>query len=263
MKKSVILLLGMILVISACEQKIIIDDTKAAEPVYEDITNDPLMSSDYTSLVQNIDALLNRGDLIGPRHYDDLKSSVNKLENGGVDVSELRKKLAKLSVASRQGEEEPKEEFIPEAHEEDFKPEESPEPEQKTKIRRRNSEIPTEEERQQLPDCENVFFSTPPVDLSEVTEITPLGNLGPPGHTVPTDHTYIGVGERGSGKVFELFAPADVYITSVSWSKGITQDPIDYTIYFALCKDVIGYYNHVKSTSIELNKLTDKVECED
>jgi len=99
--------------------------------------------------------------------------------------------------------------------------------------------------------------------MSNIVEITPLGNLGPPGHTFPTDHTYLGVGERGSGKAFDLFAPADVYITSVSWTKGITQDPIDYTIFFALCKDVIGYFNHVKTISGLLDKITEKKECED
>ena len=139
------------------------------------------------------------------------------------------------------------------------------EPKQNTlvKIRRKNPEIPTEQERETLPDCENKFFTTAPVDLSDVEEITPLGNIGPPAHTFPTDHTYIHLGEYETNYAYSLFAPADVYITQVSWSKRATQDPIDYTIYFALCKDVIGYYNHVKITSEELNKITDKVECED
>jgi hypothetical protein len=128
---------------------------------------------------------------------------------------------------------------------------------------RQNPEIPMEQERETLPDCENRFFTTAPVDMSSVSGITPLGNIGPPGHTFPTDHTYLHVGEWGSAQAFELFAPADVYITMISWGKGMTQDPIDYTIYFALCKDVVGYYNHVKALSDEINKLTDKVECED
>jgi hypothetical protein len=128
---------------------------------------------------------------------------------------------------------------------------------------RRNAEIPTENEREKLPDCENRFFTTTPVDLSDVNEITPLGNIGPPGHTFPTDHTYLHLGEYETNYAYPLYAPADVHITSVQWGKGMTQDPIDYTIYFALCRDVIGYYNHVKSISSEIKKITDKVECED
>jgi len=59
-----------------------------------------------------------------------------------------------------------------------------------------------------------------------------------------------------------IFSPADVYLTSISWSKN-TQDPRDYTFYFALCKDVIGYYNHVKTVSPKMQALIDKYDCED
>ncbi|MAE42571.1 hypothetical protein CMO93_02265 [Candidatus Woesearchaeota archaeon] len=157
------------------------------------------------------------------------------------------------------------EEFVPEIHgeEQQYQESETPKGLRAEIVRRTNSEIPTEQERETLPDCENKFFTTTPVDLSDVKEITPLGNIGPPGHTFPTDHTYLHLGEYETNYAYSLFAPADVYITQVSWGKGDTQDPIDYTIYFALCKDVIGYYNHVKATSEELNKITDKVECED
>jgi hypothetical protein len=123
-------------------------------------------------------------------------------------------------------------------------------------------EIPTEKERLQLPECENKFFTTFPVDMNEVESITPLGNLGPPGHTFPTQHPHIHVGEHGISNSYPLYTPADVFITSVSWQENNTQDPIDYVVYFALCKDVIGYYNHVKELSDELNQIIEKVECE-
>jgi len=260
---STILMLAM-LFISACEQVEIEDKTaeeRLAEGNYYDAETDYRVSNNYNSLEQNIDILLEMGNMIGARHYDELEASVNNLETQGVDVSELREKLVKLNVEPIRGEE-TYEVFDPEEQKKEFESEEISEPKQKIKFRRKNSELPTEQEKEQLPDCENKFFSTYPVDMSQVQGITPLGNLGPPGHTFPTDHTYLGVGEYGSGKAFDLFAPADVYITSVSWVKGITDDPIDYTIYFALCKDIIGYYNHVKTTSAELNKLTDEVECE-
>ncbi|MBL8980860.1 MAG: hypothetical protein JNL26_01675 [Gemmatimonadetes bacterium] len=34
-------------------------------------------------------------------------------------------------------------------------------------------------------------FTVPPVDLSRIAIITPLGSLNPPGHTLPTDHVYL------------------------------------------------------------------------
>ncbi len=128
-------------------------------------------------------------------------------------------------------------------------------------------EIPTDAERETLPSCEGIQFSTFPVDMNKVPDIAPLGNLGPPGHTFPTDHSYISVGEDvggayGSGKAYDIFSPADVYLTSISWSKN-TQDSRDYTFYFALCKDVIGYYNHVKTVSPKMQALIDKYDCED
>ncbi len=59
-----------------------------------------------------------------------------------------------------------------------------------------------------------------------------------------------------------MYAPADIHITGVWWTEGMTQDPIDYSIFFALCKDIIGYYNHIKTISDEVKEIADKVECE-
>ncbi len=128
---------------------------------------------------------------------------------------------------------------------------------------RKSPEIPTLAERQTLPDCEGVIFSVLPVDLKEVDSITPLGNLGPPGHTFPTEHVFFHFNSGdASTELFSLHAPADVYITSISGGSGLTQDPFDYTIYFALCKDVIGYYNHVKELSPALEKVKSSGTCQ-
>ncbi|MBN4049020.1 hypothetical protein JYT91_00215 [archaeon AH-315-M20] len=268
-KRYLIFSVILIIFIYGCAQTTIDEgktvDERLKEGGYEDTTTDHLVPNDYKYLEENLDVLLDAGNIIGARHYDELDAAARFLELQGVDISKLKIKLAKLNVATRQGEEETQEEFVTEEPQEDFGHIEAKttETEQtEVKIRRKNSEIPTDEERDTLPDCENKFFTTTPVDLSDVGEITPIGNLGPPGHTFPTDHSYLHLGKYGENKAYPLFAPADVHITSVSWNKGSTQDPIDYTIYFALCKDVIGYYNHVKATSSELNKLTDKVKCE-
>ncbi len=129
---------------------------------------------------------------------------------------------------------------------------------------RDSPEIPSEAEMQELPDCEGLVFTQYPVDMNEIYEITPIGNLAPPGHTFPTDHSYLHINAGGeSTETIPLYAPADVYIVSVYSVEGATNDPIDYTIYFSLCKDIIGYYNHVKELSTELEKLVKNVECED
>jgi hypothetical protein len=285
MEKSVMLVFAIALSISGC----IVSETndggktaaeRLAEGNYDDTVSDHMVPSDYNNLVRNIDALIGSGNMVGARHYDELEASVDTLEGTGADVSMLREKLAKLSVAPRQGEGADYKDFVSETEgfhiqqKEDFEHEDTGTSEiehaktdediqEPDKDFRKNSEIPADGERGTLPDCDNKFFTTAPVDLSDVEEITPLGNLGPPGHTFPTDHTFLHIGKYEDNKAFPLFAPADVHITMVSWGKGFTQDPIDYTIYFALCKDIIGYYNHVKSTSQELKRLTDEVECED
>lgn len=127
---------------------------------------------------------------------------------------------------------------------------------------RNSPEIPSEAELATLPDCQGKQFTEFPVDLSKVYEIVPLGNLAPPGHTLPTEHSYSHFNAGGSSnELFSLYAPGEVYITSISKGTGFTQDPYDYTIYFALCKDIISYYNHVKSISPELEAIKSKSSC--
>jgi hypothetical protein len=47
-------------------------------------------------------------------------------------------------------------------------------------------------------------FTQSPIDPSNIGSITPLGNLNPPGHTIPTDHTYF----YHPTQVVPVFAPA-------------------------------------------------------
>ncbi len=127
---------------------------------------------------------------------------------------------------------------------------------------RNSPEIPSEAERAALRECSGKQFTTLPVDLTNVYEIVPLGNLAPPGHTLPTEHTYMHFNAGGSStELFTLYAPAEVYITSITRGTGFTQDPVDYTIYFALCKDVVGYYNHVKELSPQLAAIETSGNC--
>ncbi|MAG60527.1 hypothetical protein CL619_01950 [archaeon] len=128
--------------------------------------------------------------------------------------------------------------------------------------RNRDPSLPSEAEQAELLECEGLEFNNYPVDMSEVYEISPIGNLGPPGHTFPTEHSFIHIGSYETNYNYDLFAPADVVITHVSKYPG-SIDPWEHTIYFALCKDVIGYYNHVKELSSEFEAILDEYECED
>jgi len=310
---------------------------RLAEGNYEDTETDHQVPNDFNSLEQNIDVLLERGNMIGARHYDELEAAVDILEKNGEDVSVLREKLARLDVASRLGEgpneeisevedlQEPVEieQEIDSAQESEldneiYKLEENlnilikdgnrmgpshfdelsdrirdlenkgvstedivrlsdklsslliPDTQTETSNQEENGpnrgdpEIPNQEEMQQLPECNNIFFSEPFVDLSKVNEISPLGNIGPPGHTFPTEHTYLHLSTGGlNTKTIPLYAPADVYITHVSSRYELPEDdPEDHVIWFALCKDIIGYFNHVKSLSDEMNSILKDIECE-
>ncbi len=50
------------------------------------------------------------------------------------------------------------------------------------------------------------IFTQAPIDLDEVREIVPLGNLNPPGHTFPTDHAYLYKADPARASV--VYAPA-------------------------------------------------------
>lgn len=106
--------------------------------------------------------------------------------------------------------------------------------------------------------CEGKQFTVPMVDLDEIREITPLGNLNPPEHTLPTEHTYVHLKSTG----VELRAPADIRITSISYT-GYTQierGDRDYSIYYELCDDIEGYFLHIKTIDPELEALLE--DCE-
>ena len=119
-----------------------------------------------------------------------------------------------------------------------------------------NSDIPSCGDRKD-------FFTVSPVELDEIDDITPLGNLHPPSHTLPTEHIYIAVSEQGvTTEIVPLRAPGDIVITSVtSGSDFMAPEREEYSIRFSLCEDVHGYYNHVKEISDNLKEEISKVKC--
>ena len=112
-----------------------------------------------------------------------------------------------------------------------------------------------------LPNCNDIFYTTPFVEIEKINEITPLGNTEPPSHTIPTNHVYVHLFNQGEQtETLPLIAPADIWITEILSSQGYL-DPEDYSIRFALCKDVFGYFNHVKFLSTELQEILKKEGC--
>jgi hypothetical protein len=65
-----------------------------------------------------------------------------------------------------------------------------------------------------------LVFRVSPIDQSQIRWITPLGNLNPPDHTLPTDHIYFyfaapNLGEQPLARRTAFFAPADGVVTTV------------------------------------------------
>ncbi|MEK7481032.1 MAG: hypothetical protein AAB604_02945 [Patescibacteria group bacterium] len=123
-------------------------------------------------------------------------------------------------------------------------------------------ELPSAAERNTLSDCASTVFSFAPVELNRLMNISPLGNLGPPGHTFPTEHMFFHITAGGvTTDTIPLYAPGDIHLTLIYFGRGFTQDTIDYTIWFAPCKDIVAYYNHVKELSPELEKIVAESPC--
>lgn len=90
-----------------------------------------------------------------------------------------------------------------------------------------------------------VLFSYSPIATNELTRIVPLGNLNPPGHTLPTDHMYFykhyhdDLPHPDPNDKFTVYAPASGYIQSIIQPEG------DYKV-FIKCTNTFYYYlNHI------------------
>ena len=112
------------------------------------------------------------------------------------------------------------------------------------------------------PSCgtSTALLSVPPIPLSVIKGWVPLGQMSPSGHTFPVDHQYlyinVNTGVNGPATPVylqpTLVAPADMYITYIH--AGTTTPPglADYTIEFAVCKEVYGQFGHVASIAPSL-----------
>jgi hypothetical protein len=106
-------------------------------------------------------------------------------------------------------------------------------------------------------DCTNQLLTVSPLDLEKVVGITPLGNLNPPEHTLPTMHTYWETNEKG----LDVVAPGNITITRMMTTKYLADGSEDYGITFKLCQERYGYFLHVKEIIEELEQSTTNPYC--
>lgn len=129
---------------------------------------------------------------------------------------------------------------------------------------RQTFELVSEVERAQLPDCDETFFSYAPSPVEDIMAIEPIGSVTPPEHALASSSTdtYVAVAmQNASEELFDLVAPADIWITFIQPRFGVTQDPQDHVIHFALCKEVFGIFDHVKQFSPKMLEIIEKTNC--
>jgi len=106
-----------------------------------------------------------------------------------------------------------------------------------------------------LSECNGTpIFNTLPVELSSLDFIMPLGNIGVPDHTIPTDHVYFilkRTSEGFEGKTIptNIKSPGALVVTSIvhtSESKNGQVITDDYGLEFAGCKGVFYYFGHIQ-----------------
>lgn len=100
---------------------------------------------------------------------------------------------------------------------------------------------------------EGNLFSRAPIELSDVTSVSPLGSLIPPGHTFPTAHLYIYVmdPEDAEDVIATLYSPGDMHLTQVVYNynepSGDRGEVVNYHMHFNVCDDVKLYFINVRS----------------
>jgi hypothetical protein len=96
------------------------------------------------------------------------------------------------------------------------------------------------------------LFTNPLVPLTDVQVIQPLGDMSPPGHTLPTHHTYWdnGTERDGAGRplltgTLPVFAPGNLRVVGLQYAA----EPDDFKVILRPCLDVQLYVDHVTRLS--------------
>lgn len=117
-------------------------------------------------------------------------------------------------------------------------------------------------------------FNVVPIADKDLANITPLGHLQPPDHTIPTDHIYFvlkGGFDAKSGRSqtqpTTVYAPGDIEVNEIDAAQYFDGDGnltnSDYSLYFSPCKNLDGYFHHMSSLSEDLQKKVDEAKGKD
>ncbi|MFA5871039.1 MAG: hypothetical protein WC842_04120 [Candidatus Paceibacterota bacterium] len=118
-----------------------------------------------------------------------------------------------------------------------------------------------------IPICpENLsgILTSPLIEPEYISSITPLGNLSPPGHTSPVDHSYFSTYYK---EKIPLYAPADSWITQITEIslKNSSGDyiPKGYVVQYTVCKGLVLDFANYTELSESLTKELKETESND
>jgi len=96
-------------------------------------------------------------------------------------------------------------------------------------------------------------FSKLTVELGDIVDLAPLGQMTPPDHVLPAPHSYIYVIDykNPTDKEAMVYAPGDFVLKQIGLRhyNVLSQyiDYTDYTLVFSVCSEIDLYYHHVRS----------------
>ena len=108
-------------------------------------------------------------------------------------------------------------------------------------------------------------LDTVPVDLSQIDQLVPLGQVGVPDHTLPTDHMYFSLNHVTNSDTVTptIVSPGKIVIIQIlnsGESKNGVQTTNDYAIDFAACQGAHFRFGHIEKLT---GKLADAVKNKD
>lgn len=112
---------------------------------------------------------------------------------------------------------------------------------------------------------ENTTFTVSPIETQYITNIIPLGNLNPSGHTFPTKHMYYYIQQEepedfnSPSMEVPIYAPMNATLTNISTDvfENDTPPSTDYSLSFRSCEDFTFYFIHLTTLSEKLESLVD------
>lgn len=101
------------------------------------------------------------------------------------------------------------------------------------------------------------LLTVTPIALDRIDGWIPLGQVGPPAHTFPTDHQYLNWVNPDITRLSvpaDVVAPADITILRVRRVTYSSDNHTDYSMDFSPCADLMGIFGHI--ATLDANLLT-------